>query len=236
MEGLQDLQEVRLTTPFGEPSDAFHVGTLSGRRIAFLSRHGSGHLWMPSEVNYRANIYGLKLLGVQRIFSASAVGSLREDIAPLDIVLPDQFVDRTWRRASTFFGDGVAGHVSMADPFCPELRALLAEKGRGRTTRVHEGGSYLCIEGPQFSTRAESRIYRSWGQSVIGMTNATEARLAREAEICYATLALVTDYDCWHEEEAPVTVEQVIGRLKTNARVAQDLIRDSIAGLPEERR
>ena len=235
MDGLRDLEEVRLQTPFGEPSDAFFIGTLEGRRIAFLSRHGRGHRKTPSEVNYRANIYGFKLLGVERIFSASAVGSLREEIAPLHIVLPDQFVDRTRQRPSTFFGDGLVAHVSMADPFCPVLRGLLAERARAQGVTFHEKGTYLCIEGPQFSTRAESRIYRSWDLSVIGMTNATEARLAREATLCYATIALVTDYDCWHHEEEPVTVQQVVARLRTNAVVAQDLIRDAILALPSER-
>src|SRR5437867_1230235 len=235
MEGLSDLQEVRLLTPFGEPSDAYLTGTLDGRPVSFLSRHGRGHGKLPSEINYRANIYGFKLLGVERIFSASAVGSLREEIEPLHIVLPDQLVDRTRQRVSTFFGGGVAAHVSLADPFCPELRTLLARQGTHRGIAVHDGGTYLCIEGPQFSSRAESKLYRSWGLSVIGMTNATEARLAREAEICYATIALVTDYDCWHEEEAPVTVEQDVERLSTNAVAARALIRDAIASLPASR-
>jgi 5'-methylthioadenosine phosphorylase len=235
MEGLSDLQEVRLRTPFGEPSDAYLTGTLAGRPVSFLARHGRGHRMLPSEINYRANIYGFKLLGVERIFSASAVGSLREEIEPLHIVLPDQLVDRTRQRPSTFFGNGVAVHVSLADPFCPELRSVLAGVGSGRDVKVHGSGSYLCIEGPQFSTRAESMIYRSWGLSVIGMTNATEARLAREAEICYATIALVTDYDCWHEEEAAVTVEQIVERLIVNAATARALIRDAMVSLPEAR-
>ena len=235
MDALTDLEEIRLQTPFGEPSDSYFLGSLAGTRVAFLSRHARGHRRTPSEVNYRANIYGMKLIGVERIFSASAVGSLHESIAPLDIVLPDQFVDRTRQRPSTFFGDGVAAHVSLAEPFCPELRGVLASCAHSHPMKVHEAGSYLCIEGPQFSTKAESRIYRSWGLSVIGMTNATEARLAREAEICYATLALVTDYDCWHEEESPVTVAQVVGRLEANAQAARALIRDAIARLPERR-
>lgn len=235
MEGLVDLEEVRLRTPFGEPSDAYVLGSLAGRRVAFLARHGRGHRRTPSEINYRANIYGMKLLGVERIFSASAVGSLQENIAPLDIVLPDQLVDWTRLRASTFFGEGLVAHVSLAEPFCPELRGLLMSCGRLHPVKVHGQGAYLCIEGPQFSTKAESKIYRSWGMAVIGMTNATEARLAREAEICYATLALVTDYDCWHEEEAPVTVAQVVGRLQTNAQAARTLIRDAVASLPERR-
>jgi 5'-methylthioadenosine phosphorylase len=236
IEDLEGVEEVRMSTPFGPPSDAYFVGTLAGRRVAFLSRHGRGHRAMPSEINYRANIYGMKLLGVGRILSASAVGSLKEEIAPLDIVLPDQFVDRTRQRRSTFFGDGLAAHISLADPFCPDLRRLLAARGRAQGLNVHEGGVYVCIEGPQFSTKAESKIYRSLGLDIIGMTNATEARLAREAEICYATIALVTDYDTWHEEEAPVSVEQVIGRLRTNAAAARALIRASIAGLGDERR
>ena len=231
MGGLSEVEEVRLLTPFGEPSDAYVVGVLEGRRVAFLARHGRGHRRMPSEVDYRANIYGFKLLGVERIISVSAVGSLREEIAPLHVVLPDQLVDWTRRRPSTFFGDGVVAHVSMAEPFCPELRRLLVEKGRVCGATVHDGGAYLCIEGPQFSTRAESEIYRAWGMSVIGMTNATEAKLAREASVCYATIALVTDYDCWRREEEPVTVAQVVGRLRTNAELAGSIIRAVAAAL-----
>lgn len=234
-EGLSEIEEVRIQTPFGDPSDAYIVGSITGRRVAFLSRHGRGHRKSPSEVNYRANIYGMKLLGVERIFSASAVGSLQETIAPLDIVLPDQFVDWTRIRPSTFFGDGIVAHVSLAEPFCPELRDILVNRAGSHAVRVHGRGAYLCIEGPQFSTKAESALYRSWGMSVIGMTNATEAKLAREAEICYATLALVTDYDCWHDEELPVTVAQVIGRLHANAKAAQALIRDAVTSLPESR-
>jgi len=245
MEELEQVEEVHLLTPFGEPSGPYLIGTMKGVggaggagegvRTAFLARHGAGHRRMPTEVNYRANLYGFKLLGVERVLSASAVGSLAEDVAPLDIVIPDQIVDHTKRRALTFFGDGIVAHVSLADPFCPELRALLVEHGKGLDARVHEAGGYLCIEGPQFSTRAESRIYRSWGLSVIGMTNATEARLAREAELCYATIALVTDYDVWHEEEEPVTVEVVIARLRSNARTARTLIQRAVASLPPHR-
>jgi len=235
MVGLSDAEEVAVETPFGPPSDALILGTVGERRVAFLARHGRGHRLMPTDVNYRANIYAMKLLGVQRIFSASAVGSLREEIAPLHIVLPDQFVDRTRHRASTFFGEGLVAHISLADPFCPQLRGILAQRGRELGLTVHTAGVYLCIEGPQFSTKAESRQYRAMGLDIIGMTNATEARLAREAEICYATLALVTDYDVWHEEEAPVTVEQIVERLRLNARAARDLIAASIAGLTEER-
>ncbi len=235
MEDLGQLEEVRLSTPFGDPSDSYFVGTIEGRRVAFLARHGRGHRRMPSDVNYRANIYGMKLLGVERIFSASAVGSLREEIAPLHIVLPDQFVDRTRQRPSTFFGEGLVAHVSLAEPFCPALRGVLAAAGRALGLTLHEAGTYLCIEGPQFSTKAESLIYRSLGLSIIGMTNATEARLAREAELCYATIALVTDYDTWHEEEEPVTVEAILGRLHANAQAARRLVRDSIAALPAGR-
>ena len=241
MEELTDVQEVRLLTPFGEPSGAYVVGRMPAGdardpvSVAFLPRHGSGHRRTPTEVNYRANLYGFKLLGVERVLSASAVGSLAERIAPLDIVVPDQMVDHTRRRPLTFFGDGIVAHVSMADPFCPELRAQLLAAAPAVDTRVHDGGGYLCIEGPQFSTRAESRIYRSWGLSVIGMTNATEARLAREAELCYATIALVTDYDVWHEEEDPVTVEIVVARLHANARAARALIARVVAALPESR-
>lgn len=242
MEELSRVEEVSLLTPFGEPSGPYLVGRMAGGAggegvgVAFLARHGAGHRRMPTEVNYRANLYGFKLLGVERVLSASAVGSLKEDIAPLDIVIPDQLVDHTKRRPLTFFGDGIVAHVSMADPFCPELRAhLLRAPGPGPGARIHDGGGYLCIEGPQFSTRAESRIYRSWGMSVIGMTNATEARLAREAELCYATIALVTDYDVWHEEEEPVTVEMVVGRLRTNAAAARAMIQATVAALPASR-
>jgi 5'-methylthioadenosine phosphorylase len=235
MEGLEDAEEVRIQTPFGPPSDAFVLGTLHGRRVAFLSRHGRGHRMSPSEVNYRANLYAFKLLGVERIFSVSAVGSLKDEIAPLHVVLPDQFVDWTRSRPLSFFGDGIVAHVSLAEPFCPDLRPTLAAKAPGLGLMLHDGGAYLCIEGPQFSTKAESTIFRSWGLSVIGMTNATEARLAREAGICYATIALVTDYDCWHEEEEPVTVEQIVGRLRTNASAARALIRAAAAALPPDR-
>src|SRR5437867_3837158 len=235
MEGLSDLQEVRLLTPFGEPSDAYLTGSLDGRPVSFLSRHGRGHRKLPSEINYRANVYGFKLLGVERIFSASAVGSLREEIEPLHIVLPDQLVDRTRQRASTFFGEGVAAHVSLADPFCPELRGLLSGLGARSGVTVHAGGTYLCIEGPQFSTRAESSLYRSWGADVIGMTNATEARLAREAEICYASVAMVTDYDCWRQDEEAVTAETLLAVLRANAAQGAAIIGRLVAALPEGR-
>jgi 5'-methylthioadenosine phosphorylase len=241
MDELSQVEQVCLLTPFGEPSGPYFVGRMPGGsggegvKVAFLARHGPGHGRMPTEVNYRANLYGFKLLGVERVLSASAVGSLREEIAPLDIVVPDQLVDHTKRRPLTFFGDGIVAHVSMADPFCPDLRAYLLRAAAGLGAKVHDGGGYLCIEGPQFSTRAESRIYRSWGMSVIGMTNATEARLAREAELCYATIALVTDYDVWHEEEEPVTVEMVVGRLRANAAHARTLIQRVVAALSDDR-
>jgi len=241
MEELSRVEEVHLLTPYGEPSGPYLLGRMPGGAggedigVAFLARHGRGHSRMPTEVNYRANLYGFKLLGVERVLSASAVGSLKEDIAPLDIVIPDQLVDHTRRRPLTFFGDGIVAHVSLADPFCPDLRSHLLRAAPGLGARVHDGGGYLCIEGPQFSTRAESRIYRSWGMSVIGMTNATEARLAREAELCYATIALVTDFDVWHEEEEPVTVEMVVERLHKNARVARAMIQRVVAALPADR-
>ncbi|MFQ5950427.1 MAG: S-methyl-5'-thioadenosine phosphorylase, partial [Nitrospiria bacterium] len=198
MEGLAGKTELKLTTPFGPPSDVFVLGRLEGRRVAFLSRHGRGHRILPTDINFRANLWGMKKLGVQRIISVSAVGSMREDLKPGHIVLPDQFYDNTRRRISTFFGNGVVAHVAFADPVCAELRQVLAKAGRDSGAMIHDGGVYLCIEGPQFSTRGESLIYRQWGVDVIGMTNVTEAKLAREAEICYATLALVTDYDCWY--------------------------------------
>ncbi len=235
VEEMQDVEEQRLDTPFGAPSDAYILGSIAGRRVAFLPRHGRGHRIAPGEMNYRANIWGMKMLGVGRILSASAVGSLQESIRPLDIVLPDQFIDRTRARASTFFGDGCVAHVSLADPVCPALRARTAAAAREVGARAHDGGTYLCIEGPQFSTRAESRLYRSWGAAVIGMTNATEARLAREAEICYATIALVTDYDCWHESEEAVSVETIVGYLRRNAETARALIAGTLASLPSTR-
>jgi len=222
-------------TPFGEPSDRIRVGLLEGVEVAFLARHGQGHRILPSEVPFRANVWAMKALGVERILSASAVGSLREDLPPRDVVIPDQFIDRTRHRPDTFFGDGVAVHVSLADPFCPQLRGALLEAGKGVEAAVHGGGTYVCMEGPQFSTRAESHLYRSWGASVIGMTNLTEARLAREAEICYATIALVTDYDCWHEEEEDVSVETVVENLRRNARTAEGLVRGAVSSLPAAR-
>jgi 5'-methylthioadenosine phosphorylase len=233
--GVERANEVRLDTPFGSPSDAVIVGVIGDRSVAFLARHGRRHRLVPGEINYRANIYALKSLGVTRILSASAVGSMKEAIRPLDVVLPDQFVDRTRGRAATFFGDGIAAHVAFADPICPEARGVLLTAARAAGATAHDGGTYLCMEGPAFSTRAESKLYRSWGVDVIGMTNLTEAKLAREAEICYATLALVTDYDCWHEEEEDVTVGDVLGILRANAELAARALRGAVLSLPPER-
>ncbi|MGH7387179.1 MAG: S-methyl-5'-thioadenosine phosphorylase [Candidatus Methylomirabilales bacterium] len=235
MEGITHLREERVTTPFGDPSDAYILGRLDGHGVAFLARHGRGHRLLPSELNFRANIYGFKVLGAQWIISASAVGSMREEIRPSDIVVPDQFFDRTRARASTFFGDGVVAHVSFADPVCPDLSELLFGVGRDVGARMHKGGTYLCMEGPQFSTRAESRIYRSWGVDVIGMTNLQEAKLSREAEMCYATMALVTDYDVWHEAEGDVTVEKVIAILHKNVATAKAIVRSVIPKIRPDR-
>ena len=235
MEGLESVEERRIETPFGQPSDAYITGSLAGRRLAFLPRHGRGHRLMPSELNYRANIFGFKLLGAEWVISAAAVGSMREDIPPLDIVIPDQFFDRTKGRISTFFGDGIVAHVSFADPTCPILGKQLLAAGQSVGARMHWGGTYLCMEGPQFSTRAESRIYRSWGVDVIGMTNLQEAKLCREAEICYATLALVTDYDVWHDTEADVSVEAVVAVLKQNAETAKAIIKAAVSSFPARR-
>jgi len=235
MEGITHLREERVTTPFGDPSDAYILGRLDGHAVAFLARHGRGHRLLPSELNFRANVYGFKVLGAQWIISASAVGSMREEIRPSDIVVPDQFFDRTRARASTFFGDGVVAHVSFADPVCPDLSELLFGVGRDLGARMHKGGTYLCMEGPQFSTRAESRIYRSWGVDVIGMTNLQEAKLSREAEICYATMALVTDYDVWHEAEGDVTVEKVIAILHKNVATAKAIVRSVIPKIRPDR-
>jgi 5'-methylthioadenosine phosphorylase len=235
MEGLEDIREEVVRTPFGEPSDRYILGRLQGRPVAFLARHGRGHRLMPSELNFRANIFGFKVLGVEWILSASAVGSMREEIKPLDILIPDQFFDRTTQRVSTFFGDGLIAHVSMADPTCPILGEILYRAGREIGATVHRGGTYICIEGPQFSTRAESRVYRSWGVDVIGMTNLQEAKLAREAEICYATMALVTDYDVWHTTEEDVNVEAVVRILQQNVKTAQAMIRVAVVKIPETR-
>jgi len=238
MEALAEIEEVRVSTPFGDPSDAFIVGSLGGVRVAFLPRHGRGHRLLPTEIPFRANIYAMKLMGVERIISASAVGSLREELKPMDIVFPDQFFDRTRHRASTFFGEGIAAHVTFADPVCRDLCDTLEEAARADLKEIvtHRGGTYLCMEGPAFSTRAESEVYRSWGMSVIGMTNLQEAKLAREAEICYSTMALVTDYDCWHPDHDSVTVEMVIEYLNRNAESAQKLIAAAVARLANRER
>jgi 5'-methylthioadenosine phosphorylase len=233
MEELEVLEERRLQTPFGDPSDAYVLGELDGRRVAFLPRHGRGHRLLPTELNARANVFGFKLLGCEWLISISAVGSMKEAYAPGHVVVPDQFFDRTRHRADTFFGDGLVAHVSLADPVSPALAGILADAAEASGATVHRGGTYLCMEGPQFSTRAESRIYRSWGVDVIGMTNLQEARLAREAEICYATLAMVTDYDCWHETEEAVSVEAVLGILRDNARMGQETVRRAVAMLAE---
>ena len=234
MEGLRDVEEITVDTPFGKPSDAFLLGTLEGVRVAFLARHGRGHRLMPTELPFRANIYAMKLLGVERIISVSAVGSLQEKYAPLDIVIPDQFFDRTRQRPSTFFGDGIVAHISFADPVCPVVSDALERAARQiEGLRVHRGGTYVCIEGPAFSTRAESHVYRAWGMDIIGMTNLQEAKLAREAEICYATLALVTDYDCWHPDHDSVTGEMVLEYLNRNTANAKRIVRTAVALLAE---
>ena len=235
METLQDVSSVKLDTPFGSPSDDYIVGTLSGARVAFLPRHGRGHRLSPSELNFRANIYGFKALGVEHIISVSAVGSLKEHIHPQNVVIPDQFFDRTRGRISTFFGDGLVAHVSFADPVCPSLSDLLYHAAVEQGATVHKGGTYLCMEGPAFSTRAESHVYRKWGMDIIGMTNLQEAKLAREAEICYATMAMVTDYDCWHEEEEDVTVEAIIENLNKNAALAKRVIQTVVPRISAER-
>jgi 5'-methylthioadenosine phosphorylase len=233
IEGFRNKREVRIRTPFGSPSGAYIVGSLEGRRVAFLARHGQGHRLLPAEVPYRANIFGFKKLGVERLVSVNSVGSLREDIHPRDIVLPDQFFDRT-RRPATFFGGGIVAHVSLAQPVCPELAGTLYETAVGLGLRAHRGGTYIAIDGPAFSTKAESAAYRAWGGDVIGMTAATEARLCREAEICYATLSLATDYDVWHETEEPVTVELVLQNLARNIGNAKAVIRAALAALGPE--
>lgn len=235
MAGLARIREVRVATPFGKPSDAFRLGTLSGRRVAFLARHGRGHVISPSELNFRANIYALKKLGVERILSVSAVGSLREDYRPMDMALPAQFFDRTRGRISTFFDRGIVAHIGFSDPMCPAVVDALAKASDDAGVSVHRGGTYVCMEGPAFSTKAESNAYRAWGMDIIGMTNLQEAKLAREAEICYATLAMVTDYDCWHPEHEAVTVSQVIEYLNRNVANAQTILRASLAYLPKER-
>ena len=235
MAGVTDREEVKVTTPFGEPSAPYLLGTLRGKRVAFLARHGAGHRLSPSELNFRANIFGLKTLGVEFILSASAVGSLKENYKPADIVIPDQFFDRTKGRAGTFFGRGLVGHVGFAHPFCRILSRIVYESGAQAGAAIHKGGTYVCMEGPQFSTLAESKLYRSWGMDIIGMTNLQEAKLAREAEICYTTIALVTDYDCWHPDHDSVTVEMVMSTLAQNASMAQQIIAGALERLPFER-
>jgi 5'-methylthioadenosine phosphorylase len=236
MEGLTDIRPVTVDTPFGMPSDDYVTGLLNGVKMVFLPRHGRGHRLLPSEVNYRANIFGMKKLGVERIISVSAVGSMKEDIPPGDIVIPDQFIDRTrGLRKDTFFGDGVVAHVAFADPVCADLSAVLYAAARKAGATVHRGGTYLCMEGPAFSTRAESFLYRSFGVAVIGMTNLTEAKLAREAEICYGTIALSTDYDCWHEQHDDVSVEAIVAIIRQNVAMAKNIIRHAVAEIAGER-
>ena len=235
MEGMTDIKEVDINTPFGKPSDTIILGSLEGMKIAFLPRHGRGHRISPSELPVQANIYALKSLGVEWIISVSAVGSLKEEIHPLDIVIPDQVIDCTKGRASTFFQGGIVAHVAFADPFCPVLRQIIYKVARDMGVKVHNGGTYLAMEGPQFSTKAESQLYRSWGASVIGMTAIPEAKLAREAEICYATLACVTDYDCWHESHEPVTVDMILSNLQRNVEGARKVIKTAASGIPEKR-
>jgi 5'-methylthioadenosine phosphorylase len=232
MEGMKDITTVKVETPFGEPSDEFVLGTLEGRKLAFLPRHGRGHRILPSEINFRANIYAMKKLGVGRIISVSAVGSMKEEIVPGHIVVPDQFYDLTRSRVSTFFGEGIVAHVGFADPVCGCLADTLYDAGVKAGATMHKGGTYICMEGPQFSTRGESRIYRKWGVDVIGMTNVTEAKLAREAELCYSTLALATDYDCWHETEEDVTVEAVVAIIKKNVETAKAIIKNAVTMIP----
>lgn len=235
MEGLEDVQEISLSTPFGATSDSAIVGVYAGRKLVFMPRHGKGHRLLPTEVPYKANIWALKSLGVERIISISAVGSLEEGAAPGHICLPDQFIDRTQGRDNTFFGNGIVGHVAMADPVCSNLADVVWAARESVDAKFHRGGSYVCIQGPQFSTRAESFMYRSLGARVIGMTNATEARLAREAELCYTTVALVTDYDCWHEEEEEVSVEAILEVMRKNVETAKKIIKETVENLPTER-
>lgn len=236
MPGLTEVHEETVQTPFGEPSDAFVLGHLEGRKVAFLARHGRGHRILPSELNFRANIYAMKALGVERIVSVSAVGSLKEEHKPTDFVIPDQFIDRTFHRISTFFGHGIVAHVGFGDPTCPEVSSTIGQACKDTGVVGKAGGTYVCIEGPQFSTRAESNLYRGWGADVIGMTNLQEAKLAREAEICYATMAMVTDYDCWHPGHDSVTVEQIVRVLNQNAENACQVVRQSVSAMPRERK
>ncbi len=235
MPGLSQAKEVRLKTPFGAPSDRYVIGTLAGRKVAFLARHGRGHRILPSELNFRANVYGFRQLGVERIVSVSAVGSLKEEHQPLDFVIPDQFFDRTRHRVDTFFGDGIVAHISFADPICGELARVVEGACQKVGVRGKRGGTYVCMEGPQFSTKAESKVYRSWGMDVIGMTNLQEAKLAREAELCYVSVSMVTDYDCWHPGHDAVTVDQVVAVLAKNAENASKVLRATIAAMPSGR-
>jgi 5'-methylthioadenosine phosphorylase len=235
MDGMTEVRKVKVSTPFGEPSDAIIMGTLEGIRVAFLPRHGEGHRISPSELPAKANIYALKSLGVERIISVSAVGSLREKIEPLDVVIPDQLIDATKGRASTFFTDGIVGHVSFAEPFCPVLSQLAFGASTKVGAKSHEGGTYLVVEGPQFSTRAEAQLYRSWGADVIGMTASPEARLAREAEICYATLAIVTDYDCWHPSYESVTTEMILANLRKGIDTVKRILKLLLPSIPQKR-
>ncbi len=236
MPGLSDVREVTVSTPFGEPSDAFVLGTLEARKVAFLARHGRGHRILPTELNFRANIYAMKDLGVERIVSVSAVGSLKEEHKPTEFVIPDQFIDRTFNRTATFFGHGIVAHVAFGDPVCPEVAGSIGHSSKDVGVVAKAGGTYVCMEGPQFSTKAESNLYRSWGADVIGMTNLQEAKLAREAEICYATMAMVTDYDCWHPDHDSVTVEQIVKVLTQNAENAARVVKQAVALMPKERK
>jgi 5'-methylthioadenosine phosphorylase len=235
MKGITDLREVTLETPFGKPSDSYMVGNLAGKQVAFLARHGRGHRIMPTELNFRANIHGFKQLGVERIISVSAVGSLKQEHAPLDFVLPDQFFDRTKQRVSTFFGEGVVAHIAFGDPICEHMSKVVFEACKKAGVNAKHGGTYVCMEGPQFSTKAESNLYRSWGMDVIGMTNLQEAKLAREAELCYVTVAMVTDYDCWHPDHDAVTVDQIVAVLMKNAENACNVVREAVAAMPNDR-
>ena len=235
IDGLSEVREVAVATPFGKPSDKLVRGKLANSELVFLPRHGKGHRWLPTEVNFRANIFAMKKLGVERIISVSAVGSLRQEVAPGHIVVPDQFIDRTSQRPSTFFGKGLVAHVSLADPFCNHLSGVLVQSARQAGATAHRGGTYVCMEGPQFSTRAESHLYRSWGAHVIGMTNLQEAKLAREAEICFATLALATDYDCWNEHAGDVEIEHVLAVLQNNVLLARRTIGFAVVALMEQR-
>jgi len=235
MAGLKDTRKIRVKTPFGEPSDAIVVGTLEGRRVAFLARHGRGHRILPSEINFRANICAMKQMGVERIISVSAVGSLQEDLRPGEFLVADQFVDRTKNRVSTFFGGGLVAHVAFDKPTCPQVSAVLGDASERCSVTVHRRGTYVCIEGPQFSTLAEAHLHRQLRFEVIGMTNVTEAKLAREAELCYATIAMITDYDCWHPEHESVTATQIIATLNQNAENAQKVLREAVRTMPAER-